>query len=55
VTALGKALQNDTMPAYVAAHPAVEYGYTPTPNPSASTSPSAAKSTPKASATTKKT
>ncbi len=55
VSALGKALQNDTMPAYVAAHPGVEYGYTPTPNPSASTSPSAAKSTPKASATTKKT
>jgi LCP family protein required for cell wall assembly len=37
VTALGKALQNDTMPAYVAAHPSVEYGYTPVPNPSAST------------------
>jgi anionic cell wall polymer biosynthesis LytR-Cps2A-Psr (LCP) family protein len=56
VTALGKALQNDTMPAYVASHPSVEYGYTPTPNPSASTAPTAAKSTAKATAgaTTKK-
>jgi LCP family protein required for cell wall assembly len=48
VTALGKALQNDTMPAYVAAHPSVEYDYTPTPNPS--TAPSVAKSTAKATA-----
>jgi LCP family protein required for cell wall assembly len=29
VTALGKALQNDTMAAFVAAHPTTEYGYTP--------------------------
>jgi len=57
VAALGKALQNDTMPAYVAAHPTVEYGYTPTPNPSASTTPSASRSSSKATAaaTTKKT
>lgn len=56
VTALGKALQNDTMPAYVVAHPSVEYGYTPTPNPSAPTAPTTAKSTAKATAaaTTKK-
>lgn len=56
VTALGKALQNDTMPAYVAAHPSVEYGYTPTPNPSSSPSTSTSKSTskPATSATTKK-
>lgn len=56
VTALGKALQNDTMPAYVAAHPSVEYGYTPTPNPSASTTSSASKAStkPATAATTKK-
>ncbi|MGV8850468.1 MAG: LCP family protein [Propionibacteriaceae bacterium] len=48
VAALGKALQNDTMPAYVAAHPSVEYEYTPTPNPS--TTPSVSKSTAKATA-----
>lgn len=56
VTALGKALQNDTMPAYVAANPKVEYGYTPTPNPSASTSATASKSStkPATAATTKK-
>ena len=29
VTALGKALQNDTMAAFVASHPTTEYGYTP--------------------------
>jgi LCP family protein required for cell wall assembly len=55
VAALGKALQNDTLPAYVDAHPSVEYAYTPTPNPSASTAPSVSKSTAKAGATTKKT
>ena len=34
VTALGKALQNDTMPAFVAAHPSTEYGYVPSAVPS---------------------
>ena len=34
VTALGKALQNDTMPAFVAAHPTTEYGYVPSAPPS---------------------
>jgi len=43
VTALGKALQNDTMAAFVAAHPITEYGYTPTP--SASSTPTATKAT----------
>ena len=33
-TALGKALQTDTMAAFVASHPTTEYGYTPTPAPS---------------------
>jgi anionic cell wall polymer biosynthesis LytR-Cps2A-Psr (LCP) family protein len=51
VTALGKALQNDTMAAFVAAHPITEYGYTPTP--SASSTPTATKAT--ATATKKKT
>src|SRR5664280_1507187 len=50
VTALGKALQNDTMAAFVAAHPTTEFGYTPAPNPSASTT-----ATAKATATKKKT
>ncbi|MHB1008334.1 MAG: LCP family protein [Propionibacteriaceae bacterium] len=45
VTALGKALQNDTMAAFVAAHPTTEYGYTPTPVPSALSSPARASST----------
>jgi LCP family protein required for cell wall assembly len=49
VTALGKALQNDTMPAFVAAHPKTEYGYTPTPSASPTTT------APKATATKKKT
>jgi LCP family protein required for cell wall assembly len=49
VTALGKALQNDTMAAFVAAHPITEYGYTPT----ASSTPTATKAT--ATATKKKT
>jgi LCP family protein required for cell wall assembly len=51
VTALGKALQNDTMAAFVAAHPITEYGYTPTP--SASSTATATKAT--ATATKKKT
>ncbi len=42
--ALGKALQTDTMAAFVASHPTTEYGYTPAPAPS----------TAKATATTKK-
>jgi LCP family protein required for cell wall assembly len=37
-TALGKALQNDTMPAFVAAHPLTEFGYQPSAAPSASPS-----------------
>ena len=36
-TALGKALQTDTMPAFVAAHPTTEYGYTPSASPSSAT------------------
>jgi LCP family protein required for cell wall assembly len=48
--ALGKALQNDTMPAFVAAHPSTEYGYQSSTSPSASTA-----TTPSASATKKKT
>ncbi len=44
VAALGKALQNDTMPAFVAAHPKTEYGYTP-PAAAASATPSAAATT----------
>ena len=53
VTALGKALQNDTMEAFVASHPTTEYGYTPTPVPSASSS--ATKATSTATATKKRT
>ena len=45
VTALGKALQNDTMAAFVAAHPKTEYGYTPTSAPSATTTAIAPKAT----------
>jgi len=52
VTALGKALQNDTMAAFVASHPSAEYGYTPSPTPAASTT-ATAKAT--ATATKKKT
>ena len=52
VTALGKALQNDTMAAFVAAHPTAEYDYTPSPTPAASTT-ATAKAT--ATATKKKT
>jgi len=51
VTALGKALQNDTMAAFVAAHPITEYGYTPTPSASSTTTPTKATAT----ATKKKT
>ena len=54
VAALGQALQNDTMPAFVAAHPTTEYGYTPTTSPFASTSATPAKATARA-ATKKKT
>jgi len=48
-TALGKALQTDTMAAFVASHPSTEYGYTPTPSASSTTT------APKATATKKKT
>ena len=41
VAALGKALQNDTMAAFVASHPNTEYGYTPSAVPSASSTPTA--------------
>jgi hypothetical protein len=51
VAALGKALQNDTMAAFVAAHPSTEYGYTPSAVPSASSSPTAKATTTKAKAT----
>lgn len=51
-TALGKALQNDTMAAFVAAHPTTEYGYTPTASPSTTAPAAAVKAT--AKATTKK-
>lgn len=50
VTALGKALQNDTMAAFVASHPSSEYGYTPSPSAAASTTANAT-----ATATKKKT
>jgi LCP family protein required for cell wall assembly len=52
VSALGKALQTDTMSAFVAAHPKTEYGYTPSPSPSATTTAPTAKAT--ATATKKK-
>jgi polyisoprenyl-teichoic acid--peptidoglycan teichoic acid transferase len=51
VAALGKALQNDTMAAFVAAHPSTEYGYTPSAVPSASSSPTAKATTTRAKAT----
>jgi hypothetical protein len=41
VAALGKALQNDTMAAFVASHPNTEYGYTPSAVPSVSSTPTA--------------
>ena len=50
-TALGKALQTDTMAAFVASHPSTEYGYTPTPSASSTTTPTKATAT----ATKKKT
>jgi LCP family protein required for cell wall assembly len=53
-TALGKGLQNDTMAAFVAAHPTTEYGYTPSGAPSASSTATAPKTTAKATATKKK-
>jgi LCP family protein required for cell wall assembly len=53
VTALGKALQNDTMDAFVAAHPKTEYGYTPSAAPFATTTAIAPKTTAKATATKK--
>jgi LCP family protein required for cell wall assembly len=49
-TALGKALQNDTMAAFVAAHPTTEYGYTPTAAPSTTVPAAAVKATAKATA-----
>jgi LCP family protein required for cell wall assembly len=53
-TALGKALQTDTMAAFVASHPSTEYGYTPTPSASSTTTATKATAT-KATATKKKT
>jgi len=53
VTALGKALENDTMADFVASHPSTEYGYTASAKPSASSSATTAKAT--ATATKKKT
>jgi len=47
VSALGKALANDTMPAFVAAHPTTEYGYTPSAAPSTTPSKAATASTKK--------
>jgi LCP family protein required for cell wall assembly len=55
VAALGKALQNDTMPAFVAAHPTTEYGYTPATAPFATTTATAQKPAARATATRKKT
>ena len=54
VAALGKALQNDTMAAFVASHPNTEFGYTATAAPSASSSPTARATTAKATATATK-
>ncbi len=54
-TALGKALQTDTMAAFVAAHPSTEYGYIPTGAPAAAATAPAVKATAKATATKKKT
>ena len=51
VAALGKALQNDTMAAFVAAHPNTEYGYTATAAPSASSTATAKATTAKATTT----
>ena len=53
VTALGKALQNDTMPAFVAAHPTTEYGYAPPSAPLATTTAAPVKATVRATATKK--
>ena len=55
VAALGKALQNDTMAAFVAAHPKTEYGYTPSAAPFATTTATAPKATAKVTATNRKT
>jgi anionic cell wall polymer biosynthesis LytR-Cps2A-Psr (LCP) family protein len=55
VTALGKALQTDTMPAFVAKWPSTEYGYTPSPKPSASSSAPSTKASATATPTKKKT
>lgn len=55
VAALGKALQNDTMAAFVAAHPKTEYGYAPSAAPFATTSAIAPKPAVRATATRKKT
>ncbi len=43
-TALGKALQNDTMAAFVATHPSTEFGYQPSGSTSPSTTPTKKKS-----------
>jgi len=53
VAALGKALQNDTMAAFVAAHPTTEYGYAPPAAPAGSTAAAAPKATARAIATKK--
>ncbi len=55
VAALGKALQNDTMAEFVAAHPKTEYGYTPAAAAVGSTAAAAPKATARAIATKKKT
>jgi len=54
VAALGKALQTDTMAAFVAAHPTTEYGYTPSASATATKAATTARSTATASASKKK-
>ncbi|HEY3410820.1 MAG TPA: LCP family protein [Propionicimonas sp.] len=54
VAALGKALQNDTMPAFVAAHAKTEYGYAPSNAPQALTTAAASRARATATATKKK-
>jgi LCP family protein required for cell wall assembly len=54
VAALGQALQNDTMAAFVAAYPKTEYGYAPSGAPSASAAATKAATTAKATATATK-
>jgi LCP family protein required for cell wall assembly len=54
VAALGKALQNDTMAVFVAAHPTTEYGYTATVASGASTAAAAPKAATRTIATKRK-